>query len=482
MHILKNITSFKKFLPFTLKEEDDTYIFQELSTGTLTITKKKLFKRILNDKDNSICEHIEDTISTKTINWKNLKNLDITGVGIIQKLIIEEKWTHLSIGSINQLFFRQKINLKYLKCWINVNEHFNLSQLLQIENLDIHLDTDTETESLFPGYLGLIKKDQIIQDMQISFYKPKQILYDILNTGLVIENLHFHSEITYCEIDSDLKDCLKKLGHNIQGITISHRDLENIDVFVFFNVLDYSKIIYDILGRTNLKMLKVCEYIMDNIVIDYRGLSDLESLTSTCFSSNSVLYGTKIAELELNTETIPKSFVGIRELNLSYQSKSKNSGRCFNEEPNNIQKLFLTEFKISLSQSYEHLSLIRTFARYVRNADPVYIKQLFLKNSEITCESKVYVDHLELRGRNKYCQNIIAKNITIWLDEYESYLNFNNTKLDTLTLKTEYYNPLMLRKKIVKNIESKVNLIKIDNGIELSDNVKKNTDLIIHFV
>lgn len=82
VYIQKKITSFKKFNSVTLikpHKYGKCIILQELSTGVLTIYQRLnipcyLQPGFVRPED---IEYIEDLVDTDTINWKNLKTLNI---------------------------------------------------------------------------------------------------------------------------------------------------------------------------------------------------------------------------------------------------------------------------------------------------------------------------------------------------------------------------------------------------------------------
>lgn len=474
VYILKNTTSFKKFNPVTLIEQNgNTHIFQELSTGVLEIFQKsRALLHFQTDYIESTHEHIEDLVITNTINWKNLKTVNIHKNKLIQKLIIEEKWKHISIDAVGQLIFQPKINLTYLNCRLDENNNINLSQLLQIENLNIKILV--HNDFFHSRFLCLIKEGEIIKSIYLPLDKSNQILLDLLNSELPIENLEIYQSYRY--ISSELKECFRKLGHNIQGITITHAVNETFDEFISDNVIDYSKIVYDILGRTDLKMVSLYGFCNStSITIDFRNLPELEYLINQYTSSNNIVFfGTKITKLVTNL--IPNSLTGIRELTLHnfYADKSVFI------EPNEIDRLTSFDYNIELTRSYEYLCLTRVVIKSIRNDKPIYIKHLVLDKTQILQNQIIYVEHLELMNKDQYCPNLITRNITIWLNEFECSLDLNNIELDTLTLKTKDYSPFANNRKFVHNINCKTNLIKIDNGIDLSDDIKRNENVIIY--
>lgn len=324
-------------------------------------------------------------------------------------------------------------------------------------------------------FLCLIKKGQIINSIRYPLNNPNQILKDILNSGLSIENLDI--VLSYEYISLELKKCFRKLGHSIKGITIFHDVEETFDEFIVNNVLDYSIIVYDILGRTDIKMLNVSREVSEIIIdfiIDFRKLSELEYLVDLFSSSKIVLYGTKISKLYTNF--IPNSLTGIRELKLHNCCDDKSVFI----EPNKIARLTLSDCNIELTQSYEYLCLDGVAITSISDYRPIYIKHLVLNRTQILQNQIIYVEHLELKNENQYCPNLITRNITIWLNEFECSLNLNNIELDTLTLKTNNYFPLEKKRQFVHNINCKTNLIKIDNGIDLSDDIKRNENVIIY--
>lgn len=192
----------------------------------------------------------------------------------------------------------------------------------------------------------------------------------------------------------------KKLGHNIRGITLFHDEGAIFpDEFIVDNVLDYSKIVHDILGRTNLKLITVRD-IIDDFTIDFRKLLELEYLS---YMGDSLLYGIKITKLE--TSNIPKSLSGIRILTLDNIFEN---ATVFNE-PNAIEKLALINYDIELTQSYKYLYLYRSVVKSISNDKPIYIKHLVLNSTQILQNRTIYVEHLELSHEDQYCPNLITK-------------------------------------------------------------------------
>lgn len=471
--ILKNPISFKKCISVRLSENNaNTYIIRTLPTNFLTIFQKKI-----RNNNKTAYNTIENLVNTKAIYWNDLKVLNISANKLVQKLIIGKKWKHVTIERVNQIIFKHKINLKYLKCELVCNEHLNLQQLLQIENLDIKFHD--ENDIFVSNYIQLNKQRSTIKYIRVSRNTPNKILQDILKLELPIECLRFGSELTYRNINSEFKQYFKKFGNNIRGVIIEHDDTENIDEYIVDGVLNYSPIIMDMFGRTNLEMVGIRGYIKNDISIDFRELKELKCLISKCESQNiNILYGNTISKLELNTKTTPYPLEKITELALFCQYHMKPN--IFIDE-NNIQKLTLKDWNLKLTHSYEYLKLTRATI-YACDTDTFYIKKLILSGSKILSKCTLIIEHLELDDVNQYCDNLIAKNITIWIDGYgyECVLNLNNLELDTLTLKTNGSYPSFLYQKTVLDINCKVNIIRVENGIKLSDNAKQKANLVIN--
>lgn len=469
IYILKNVTSLKKYNPiFSQNKYHSIKLLESIKFLEISQIKNKL--SILDDSSNTSIDNINDIYSSFQLDNNFISNITILSLENVKidTIYLTDKIHSLICDiktSFNTLNLPKKHNLRYIKC--NVSSIGLFDQIYDIPNLDV----------CYCYGNSIFKRNNKIRKITINKYHDS--LLDIFKKYSVYK-------IEFSRLDIKTQFLLKDYGFNIKNLEINSYE----DFFLNLEELNYEDELMAICGRTNIEKLTLSGFNC-KCLLDFSKLSKLKSLTVLHMEYyGKILINPNLKKLKIKGISVPyenynSELQFIHKINFEYISYLHISDRDIRSNtiyvPKNIRSFIMcnTNHKnLILPLKMEYLEINNV--NIINRVDS--IKKCVLGFDEVIFEYPVSIENLDIKSTKHLNPNIYAFNITISINPYSD--NFDRIQLynsvNVLYLLKDSYG-FKTSKYYVRSITGgKINILKLDKNIQISDNIKDSVKLILY--